>query len=280
MWKWLLHKVSGKCELLRITYEEQPGVKQTKRIEESLKCSKSALLKEISTGDKYNVDEAVEKVMGEKKIVREVHAGFEGHFRRCLLYIRSYNQLTQQVESLRRSKFSVDDPDHEQKLLKLWRLLMPQTQLTARVSHQWGDIGFQGTDPQTDFRGMGILGLHQLVYFAEKYNNEARNVLLKANNPKNGFSYAIVSINITDLQHRLMMKRKLRTHFYNLSKTSLTVDDYHEVHCYLMSEFTHFWFSENPADVMEFNRIRDKFKRKVILLLKDPQTQLVANFQR
>lgn len=45
------------------------------------------------------------------------------------------------------------------------------------------------------------------------------------------FSYAIVSINITDLQHRLMMKRKLRTHFYNLSKTSLTVDDYHEVHC-------------------------------------------------
>lgn len=32
MWKWLLHKVSGKCELLRITYEEQPGVKQTKRI--------------------------------------------------------------------------------------------------------------------------------------------------------------------------------------------------------------------------------------------------------
>lgn len=49
---------------------------------------------------------------------------------------------------------------------------------------------------------------------------------------------------------------------------------------YLMSEFTHFWFSENPADVMEFNRIRDKFKRKVILLLKDPQTQLVANFQR
>lgn len=44
---------------------------------------------------------------------------FEGHFRRCLLYIRSYNQLTQQVESLRRSKFSVDDPDHEQKLLKV-----------------------------------------------------------------------------------------------------------------------------------------------------------------
>ena len=32
MFKWLLHKVSGKCELLRITYEEQPGAKQTKRI--------------------------------------------------------------------------------------------------------------------------------------------------------------------------------------------------------------------------------------------------------
>ena len=33
MLKWMLRKVTGKCELLRITYEDpQSGAKQTKRI--------------------------------------------------------------------------------------------------------------------------------------------------------------------------------------------------------------------------------------------------------
>lgn len=33
--------------------------------------------------------------------------------------------------------------------------MKPHTPLKERVCKQWGDIGFQGKDPQTDFRGMG-----------------------------------------------------------------------------------------------------------------------------
>ncbi len=32
-----------------------------------------------------------------------------------------------------------------------------------RITKQWQDIGFQGDDPGTDFRGMGMLGLHNLM---------------------------------------------------------------------------------------------------------------------
>ena len=32
---------------------------------------------------------------------------------------------------------------------------MPGTPLKQRLTKQWGDLGFQGEDPQTDFRGMG-----------------------------------------------------------------------------------------------------------------------------
>ena len=35
--------------------------------------------------------------------------------------------------------------------------MMPDTPLKERISKQWGDIGFQGKDPKTDFRGMGML---------------------------------------------------------------------------------------------------------------------------
>jgi len=34
--------------------------------------------------------------------------------------------------------------------------MMPDTPLEERITKQWGDLGFQGKDPQTDFRGMGM----------------------------------------------------------------------------------------------------------------------------
>ena len=35
--------------------------------------------------------------------------------------------------------------------------MMPGTPLEERITKQWGGLGFQGKDPQTDFRGMGML---------------------------------------------------------------------------------------------------------------------------
>jgi len=40
---------------------------------------------------------------------------------------------------------------------------MPDTNLEDRITNQWGEIGFQGKDPMTDFRGMGMLGLDNLL---------------------------------------------------------------------------------------------------------------------
>ena len=47
---------------------------------------------------------------------------------------------------------------------QLWRNLMVDCELTSRISKQWQDIGFQGNNPATDFRGMGLLGLQSLLY--------------------------------------------------------------------------------------------------------------------
>lgn len=46
--------------------------------------------------------------------------------------------------------------------LQLWEFLKPNTPLESRISKQWCEIGFQGDDPKTDFRGMGLLGLYNL----------------------------------------------------------------------------------------------------------------------
>jgi hypothetical protein len=35
--------------------------------------------------------------------------------------------------------------------------------------HRWVLLGFQCAEPSKDFRGMGILGLSNLVYFGERH---------------------------------------------------------------------------------------------------------------
>jgi hypothetical protein len=40
---------------------------------------------------------------------------------------------------------------------------MLDRKLDERISDHWAELGFQGKDPATDFRGMGVLGLDQLL---------------------------------------------------------------------------------------------------------------------
>lgn len=51
-------------------------------------------------------------------------------------------------------------------IAQLWKLLRPGVILQGRITSQWGEIGFQGDDPATDFRGNGLLGLANLVRVA------------------------------------------------------------------------------------------------------------------
>lgn len=62
-----------------------------------------------------------------------------------------------------------DNPVHEQMLITLWETLFPEEELKSRVSPQWKILGFQGNDPATDFRGMGLLAVKHLLYMATHY---------------------------------------------------------------------------------------------------------------
>jgi hypothetical protein len=69
--------------------------------------------------------------------------------------------------------------DHEAALLRLWQLTFPDVALENRISSQWSRVGFQGTDPATDFRGFGVLGLDAMLYFAGQHTDEWRGVIAR-----------------------------------------------------------------------------------------------------
>lgn len=272
--KWILHLITGRCELERICYNVRCAASCNIQIEKSLKNSKSECLNKLLTTVNINVDDSVEHVLYVKKINAEKSLVFIDRFSKSLTQISGYIDLMDVVEKHKNTVFSSENRQHEEKLLELWALLMPDAKLENRISSQWTDIGFQGKNPQTDFRGMGMLGLENLLYFAKNQNDMARRVLIESHHPTYWYSYAIVGINISDLSYKLLKSGALKPHFYNGTKGKPILEDFNKVYCYLFREFSSFWLAQKPASVMEFNQIKSKFHDNILSILENPEAIL------
>lgn len=95
------------------------------------------------------------------------------------------------------------------------QLLVPERRLESRISDGWKEVGFQGDDPATDFRGMGLLGLENLLFFARTYPAAAAHVLSHSRHPHYGYSFACVGINLTHMSHRMWTDGAAKSHVYN-----------------------------------------------------------------
>lgn len=269
-----MRHITGKCELQRICDGCKDGARRAHGIEYSLKHSKSKVLQQSVNISENEVDQYVTDIVKEKKINVQKDKQFQTSLRICLLQISGYKKLFTDVEDFRKQSYNSDNHQHEQQLLELWNLLMPHEKLPSRITKHWGDIGFQGEDPKTDFRGMGMLGLANLLYFSQHYTEEARLILSHSNHPKFGYSYAIVGINLTEMAYSLLKSGALKSHFYNAVPGVARIKCFHQFYCYLVYEFDKFWFKEEPESIMYFNQYREKFHEQIKHLLSDPDIVL------
>lgn len=178
--KWFLRHFTRLCELQRICYGYESGSPRKKGVEQSLELTRRPQIKDVvnklneSVAQKmataefqdHLVPSAVAKIMRVKKVKEKVHVDFGPALTTCIETIWSYRRLYADIEDIRKVQFDSSDREHEKKLLKLWRLLMPDEPLKSRITKQWQDIGFQGDDPMTDFRGNAILA----VFIKKKMN--------------------------------------------------------------------------------------------------------------
>ncbi|XP_028549924.1 ELMO domain-containing protein A isoform X3 [Dendrobium catenatum] len=78
-------------------------------------------------------------------------------------------QRLQRLKDRLNVPFDETRPDHQDALKALWNASFPETNLTGLVSEQWKDMGWQGANPSTDFRGCGFISLENLLFFARTY---------------------------------------------------------------------------------------------------------------
>ncbi|KAJ7972002.1 ELMO domain-containing protein A [Quillaja saponaria] len=110
-----------------------------------------------------------------------------------------------QVERLRNIQqrlqvpFDGSQKEHQAALKHLWRLAYPDKELPSLKSELWKDMGWQGPDPSTDFRGGGVISLENLIFFGQKYPESFQRLLHKkdGNRAEWEYPFAVAGINIS-----------------------------------------------------------------------------------
>ena len=174
--------------------------------------------------------------------------------------------------------YSKDNKEDIAKLRQLWELLQPAgTKLPEDMqTKQWQDLGFQGKDPATDWRSVGLLGLDSMLYFARTHDR-AREVVKEAVKPDGTnslgwYPFALAYITITDFALRLLKLGSLS--WLLLSSATSVEETFHHTVSLLVLHFHKHWQylqkSEDPQEasrarpvVMDFERLIKKWKVEV-----------------
>lgn len=85
----------------------------------------------------------------------------------------------------------------------------------------------------------------------------------------------IINLGVSCEPQRLLLWSNSFAVLWSVAKDDLTVLS---LTGYLMHEFHKFWIEEDPMDIMEFNRVREKFRKRIIKQLQNPDMALCPHF--
>uniref|UniRef100_A0A804J8B4 ELMO domain-containing protein n=1 Tax=Musa acuminata subsp. malaccensis TaxID=214687 RepID=A0A804J8B4_MUSAM len=97
------------------------------------------------------------------------------------------------------SGFANDGSVLQDALKQLWQSSYPNREVPPFKSDSWKEMGWQGCDPSTDFRGGGFISLENLIYFAKNYPNSFQMLLHKSEGRRAEWEYpfAVAGVNVS-----------------------------------------------------------------------------------
>lgn len=246
----------------------------------------------------FSVDTMYDRIVNLKQIDTDTafHKTFiEPNLKRSLSLIRSYNAVVRDMEEAVIS-FDPEDKDHQSMLFQFWNIMDPLTvhsnlndpvqciefehneskdtestnTFIPSIQHKaWELLGFQGEKPWTDFRGVGALGLRQMVYFGTNYQDHSRRLLSYCFQfgQMKCYSFAITGISITFDVMNWFRTRRAAPFFYRCIENGNSefkhFDAVHLLYCRSFVEFHRIWESNPPETVMGYSLIHDAFIKQM-----------------
>ncbi|XP_011621522.1 ELMO domain-containing protein A isoform X2 [Amborella trichopoda] len=108
-------------------------------------------------------------------------------------------ECLQRLQSRIEVTYDSSRPEHQEALRALWNAAFPDEELRGLISEQWKEMGWQGKDPSTDFRGGGFISLENLLFFAKTFPKSFQDLLRKQDGNRAMWEYpfAVAGVNIT-----------------------------------------------------------------------------------
>jgi len=167
--------------------------------------------------------------------------------------------------------FDITIQEHEDSLRRLWSMAFPNKALSGLKSEQWKEMGWQGNDPSTDFRGAGYMALENLLYLGDKHPSLFKDLLDKVNGQRSAWEYpfCVAGVNLTfTLLQILDVKQdgslpstQAGGNFF----TVLTEDSdsaFEEIYCIAFEALDEKWL-EMKASYMDFPAVMKAVKEKL-----------------
>ena len=126
--------------------------------------------------------------------------------------IAASEQRRQHLQQRASIAYDPEQLGHQQHLIRLWQAAFPGSDFPAgTASPRWKEMGWQGENPATDFRGGGFLCLELLVYFAEERPDEFDALMKKRRGNRSEWEYpfAAAGVNITFMLIEILELKKI-----------------------------------------------------------------------
>ena len=176
--------------------------------------------------------------------------------RHCLEDIKGVNALVEHVEALSATKFDAENEEHEEKLERLWTILLPGVERKdGRYTREWGVIGFQQSDPKSDFRGGGILALDQLLFIATSRTSIARRMISEPKAEVARYPWACVGINLTFEAVRILKSRAIDRSLYGKDIEN-AMNIFNQLYSDMFEILHHRWLQANPENLLAFPEVK------------------------
>ncbi|KAJ7518967.1 hypothetical protein O6H91_20G017200 [Diphasiastrum complanatum] len=150
--------------------------------------------------------------------------------------------------------------EHQEALIALWQAAFPDRTFRGLVSEQWKDMGWQGTDPSTDFRGGGYVSLENLLFFAKHFPQSFHRLLHKEEGKRAAWEYpfAVAGINISFMLTQMLDLRSAKpssvTGFNFLKILAEDETAFDTLFCVAFEMMDAQWLAMH-ASYMEFNAV-------------------------
>ncbi|KAK2405884.1 hypothetical protein P8452_68291 [Trifolium repens] len=179
-----------------------------------------------------------------------------------------------QEESLQRLQRRIDVPydssviEHQEALRALWNVAFPEEELRGLISEQWKEMGWQGKDPSTDFRGGGFISLENFLFFARNFPKSFQDLLWKREGDRSAWEYpfAVAGVNITFMLVQMLDLEAVKPRTL-VGATFLKFLEENEsafdlLYCMAFKLMDHQWLSMR-ASYMDFNTVMKSTRREL-----------------